>query len=94
MLFGHGRRCWERARSPRRLPQRLLIFLSRIYGTQHGREVVIGLPLTHGDLANLIGGDTAVVTVQLARMQARGIIKYHRGLISIQNLPALDLEVV
>ncbi len=74
--------------------QRLLIFLSRIYGTQHGREVVIGLPFTHGDLANLIGATRQWVTVQLARMQARGIIKYHRGLISIQNLPALDLEVV
>jgi hypothetical protein len=34
------------------------------------------------------------VTVQLSRMQARGVIRYHRGLIVILNLRALDLEVV
>ena len=54
--------------------QRLLIFLSNIYGSQHGREIVLGIPFTHGDLANLIGATRQWVTVQLSRMQARGII--------------------
>ena len=73
---------------------RLLIFLSRIHGIQNGREITIAAPFTHGDLANLIGSTRQWVTVQLARMQQRGIIRYHRGLISILNMPALDLEVV
>ena len=34
------------------------------------------------------------VTVQLSRMQARGIIRYDRGQIVILNLRALDLELV
>ncbi|RXH00372.1 Crp/Fnr family transcriptional regulator [Bradyrhizobium vignae] len=74
--------------------QRLLIFLSNIYGSQHGREIVLGIPFTHGDLANLIGATRQWVTVQLSRMQARGIIRYDRGLIVILNLRALDLEIV
>ncbi len=74
--------------------QRLLIFLSKIYGLQQGREIVIGIPFTHGDLANLIGATRQWVTVQLSRMQARGIIRYDRGLIVILNLRALDLELV
>ncbi|MFX4470265.1 helix-turn-helix domain-containing protein, partial [Acinetobacter baumannii] len=73
---------------------RLLVFLSKIYGSQQGREIVIGIPFTHGDLANLIGSTRQWVTVQLSRMQARGVIRYHRGLIVILNLRALDLEVV
>jgi len=73
---------------------RLLIFLARIHGIRNGRETTIAVPFTHGDLANLIGSTRQWVTVQLARMQERGIIRYHRGLISILNMPALDLEVV
>lgn len=73
---------------------RLLVFLSNIYGSQQGREIVIGIPFTHGDLANLIGSTRQWVTVQLSRLQARGAIRYHRGLIVILNLRALDLEVV
>lgn len=74
--------------------QRLLIFLSRIHGIRNGRETTIAVPFTHGDLANLIGSTRQWVTVQLARLQKRGVIRYHRGLISILNMPALDLEVV
>jgi CRP-like cAMP-binding protein len=74
--------------------QRLLILLSSIYGTKQGRDIVIGMPFTHGDLANLIGATRQWVTVQLSRMQARGIIRYDRGLISLSNPRALDLEVV
>ncbi|HLZ05343.1 MAG TPA: Crp/Fnr family transcriptional regulator [Bradyrhizobium sp.] len=74
--------------------QRLLILLSNIYGSKEGREIVIGIPFTHGDLANLIGATRQWVTVQLSRMQERGIIRYDRGLISISNLRALDLEIV
>lgn len=73
---------------------RLLIFLSRIHGIRDGRQTTIAVPFTHGDLANLIGSTRQWVTVQLARMQQRGVIRYHRGLISILNMPALDLEVV
>ena len=73
---------------------RLLIFLSRIHGIQQGRETTIAVPFTHGDLANLIGSTRQWVTVQLARMQRRGVIRYHRGLITVLNMPALDLEVV
>jgi CRP-like cAMP-binding protein len=73
---------------------RLLIFLSRIHGIRNGRETTIAVPFTHGDLANLIGSTRQWVTVQLARMQQRGIIRYNRGLISILNMPALDIELV
>jgi CRP/FNR family transcriptional regulator, cyclic AMP receptor protein len=74
--------------------QRLLLLLSSIYGTREGRDIVIGMPFTHGDLANLIGATRQWVTVQLSRMQERGIIRYDRGLISLSNPRALDLEVV
>jgi CRP/FNR family cyclic AMP-dependent transcriptional regulator len=72
---------------------RLLIFLSHIYGTTRSKEIVIGIPFTHGDLANLIGSTRQWVTVQLARLQDDGVIRYDRSMISILNLAKLDQEM-
>lgn len=71
----------------------LLIFLSHIYGMKRDREIVIGIPFTHGDLANLIGSTRQWVTVQLARLQRDGIIRYDRSMISILDLARLDQEM-
>jgi len=72
---------------------RLLIFLSHIYGVKRGSEIVIGIPFTHGDLANLIGSTRQWVTVQLARLQENHVIKYDRSMISILDLSALGPEI-
>jgi CRP/FNR family cyclic AMP-dependent transcriptional regulator len=72
---------------------RLLIFLSHIYGVRRGSQIVIGTPFTHGDFANLIGSTRQWVTVQLARLQEDGIIRYDREMISILNIAALDRDV-
>lgn len=71
----------------------LLLFLSHVYGTERGREIVIGTPFTHGDLANLIGSTRQWVTVQLARLQEDGIIRYDRSMISILDLAKLDEQM-
>ncbi len=72
---------------------RLLIFLSHVYGVPRDGEIIVGMPFTHGDLANLIGSTRQWVTVQLARLQEEGVIKYDRSVISILDLSTLDREI-
>lgn len=72
---------------------RLLIFLSHIYGVKRGREIAIGTPFTHADLANLIGSTRQWVTVQLTRLQEERIIRYERAMISILDPASLDREM-
>jgi CRP-like cAMP-binding protein len=69
--------------------QCLLIFLSHVYGVKRDGEIVVGMPFTHGDLANLIGSTRQWVTVQLARLQEEGVIRYDRSVISILDLSML-----
>jgi CRP-like cAMP-binding protein len=69
--------------------QCLLIFLSHVYGVKRDGEIVVGMPFTHGDLANLIGSTRQWVTVQLARLQEDGVIRYDRSVISILDLSML-----
>jgi CRP/FNR family cyclic AMP-dependent transcriptional regulator len=71
----------------------LLIFLSHVYGVKRGDEIVVGMPFTHGDLANLIGSTRQWVTVQLARLQEEGVIRYDRSVISILDLSTLEQEM-
>ncbi|MBR0878164.1 CRP/FNR family cyclic AMP-dependent transcriptional regulator [Bradyrhizobium japonicum] len=71
----------------------LLIFLSHVYGVKRDGEIVIGMPFTHGDLANLIGSTRQWVTVQLARLQQEGVIRYDRSVISILDLSTLEQEM-
>jgi CRP-like cAMP-binding protein len=70
-----------------------LIFLSHVYGVKRGDEIVVGMPFTHGDLANLIGSTRQWVTVQLARLQEEGVIRYDRSVISILDLSTLEQEM-
>lgn len=68
--------------------ERLLVFLATMYGIKEQGGTVIAASFTHADLANLIGSTRQWVTVQLARLQERGIVRFNRGLLVIRD-PAL-----
>ena len=63
----------------------LLAFLAMVYGIKERDGTVIAASFTHADLANLIGSTRQWVTVQLSRLQERGIIQYNRGLLVIRD---------
>jgi CRP-like cAMP-binding protein len=70
----------------------LLRFLATAYGLKEDDGTVIAAVFTQAELANLIGSTRKWVTVQLARLQKRGIIRYDRGgFLVIRDLKALDL---
>ena len=53
---------------------------------------MIAASFTHADFASLIGSTRQWVTVQLARLQERGIIRYNRGMLVIRDPAALGLS--
>ena len=70
----------------------LLRFLAAAYGLKEDDGTVIAAVFTQAELANLIGSTRQWVTVQLARLQKRGIIRYDRGgFLVIRDPNALDL---
>ena len=52
------------------------------------------IKLTHEFLSQMLGVRRTTVTVVANMLQQAGLIRYHRGLITVLNMPALDLEVV
>ena len=69
----------------------LLVFLATVYGLREDKSIVVAASFTHAELANLIGSTRQWVTVQLARLQERGVVRYNRGLIIICDPAALGL---
>ncbi len=72
--------------------ERLLAFLTTAYGMKGDDGIMITASLTHAELASLIGSTRQWVTVQLARLQERGVIRYNRGLILVLDPTALGVR--
>jgi CRP/FNR family cyclic AMP-dependent transcriptional regulator len=69
--------------------QRLIVFLATTYGIKGEDGIMVGVSLTHAELAGLIGSTRQWVTTQLARLQKRGILRHNRGILIITDLHAL-----
>jgi CRP/FNR family transcriptional regulator, cyclic AMP receptor protein len=69
----------------------MLLFLATAYGFKEANGIAVAASFTHADLANLIGSTRQWVTVQLTRLQKRGVVHYNRGLIVIRDPAALRL---
>lgn len=57
----------------------LLLHLADTHGVPHGAGVSIATPLTHAELAALIGATRQWVTTSLARLHEKGAIQQGRG---------------
>ena len=67
----------------------LLTFLANVYGLKGPDGILVAASFNHSELASLIGSTRQWVTVRLADLQRRGVLKYNRGMILIRSLPAL-----
>jgi CRP/FNR family transcriptional regulator, cyclic AMP receptor protein len=72
--------------------EHLLAFLATVYGLEEAGGTVIAASFTHADLASLIGSTRQWVTVQLARLQERGVLRYNRGLLVIRDPASLGIK--
>ncbi|MCI0460661.1 MAG: Crp/Fnr family transcriptional regulator, partial [Gemmataceae bacterium] len=71
---------------------RLLRELLEAHGQRQGERGEIRLPLSHQDLASLIGVTRETVTVVLGRLQGEGLIEVRRRRITITNCRRLYEE--
>jgi len=67
----------------------LLLELVEQYGRMTNEGLLVGIKLSHQELANIIGVTRETVTVLLGEMQLEGLLKVGRQKIVIRDLPRL-----
>jgi CRP/FNR family cyclic AMP-dependent transcriptional regulator len=72
---------------------RCLVNLAERFGEHGGREVVITLPLSHGDVAGWIGATRESTSRALARLRADGCVSTGRRRITVLDLALLRRRV-
>jgi CRP-like cAMP-binding protein len=91
MMASRSREIMARYSTMLRLPVRdrlLTVFaeLSSKLGTQHERGTLLNIPLSHQDLADLIGASRPIITLQLKDLEREGaIIRERRRLILVPH---------
>jgi CRP-like cAMP-binding protein len=71
----------------------ILIRLCTSYGVKTEEGILIDLPLTHQELANLTFGTREVIQRSLKELREKNIISYDNQMITVKNLNCLKLEV-
>jgi CRP-like cAMP-binding protein len=91
------RRIEKRLRNVLFLPSRerlvrLLRELVEAHGERRGQRAEIRLPLSHQDMASMIGVTRETVTAVLGQLQADGLVKVQRRRITVLDCARLDEE--
>lgn len=98
-LIGVRRRRIERRlknllfRSNREKLVHLLLELVEQYGSQNGIGVELGIPLSHQELANVIGSTRETVTITLGHLRDEGLIHLARQRIVLKRMDRLAVIV-
>ena len=70
----------------------IIIICAERFGRKRGKKIVIQVPLTHNDIANLVGITRETASLELKKLENKGLIDYERHLLPVKNLKGLREE--
>lgn len=62
------------------------------FGTKKGQDVVVNLPLTHKDIANLAGITRETTCLEMKKLEKKGLIAHQGRLLVIRDIKKLGTE--
>lgn len=69
---------------------KLILRLSACYGTRVGKEVFLNIPLTHQEIADMVGTSRQTVTSALSALKRQGVLSIDNRRIHIESEGLLD----
>lgn len=72
----------------------VLIYIASHFGTINGTEIAIGNKFTHQDIATLVGVARETTSIEMAKLEKKGLLKYYQRNIIIENINKLELELL
>lgn len=69
-----------------------LLACGRRFGLQYGEGVVVNLPLTHKDIATLVGITRETTCLEMRKLEKKGLISHYGKLLVVKSLKRLEEE--
>lgn len=80
-------------RSANERMMQVLLLLAEMYGTEGAHGTNIDVPVTHEEIANMVGTTRQWITAGLKRLQTDGLLDARRGKLVVHNLDALAKQL-
>lgn len=72
----------------------ILLICGRDFGVEKNNEVELQIPLTHNDIANLVGVTRETVSLELKKFDRKGIVAYNKKFIIIKDKKSLEKKAI
>ena len=69
---------------------KLILRLSARYGARSGKDILLNIPLTHQEIADMVGTTRQTVTSVLSRLKRRGVLSIENHRILIESEESLN----
>jgi CRP-like cAMP-binding protein len=70
----------------------ILLICAERFGKKYGRGMLIPVPFKHRDLAMLVGMTRETVSIEMKKLERKGIIGYKKHLIVLKKMDKLRIE--
>lgn len=68
----------------------VLFICAKRFGKKQGADITIQFPLTHRDIATLVGLTRETTSLEMKKLEKKGLIKRENKLLTISNMPELE----
>lgn len=69
-----------------------LVVCAKRFGKSFGEKVLVDLPLTHRDIATLIGITRETTCLEMKKLEKKGLITHNGRMLVIQDLKRMEIE--
>lgn len=72
----------------------IFAILAERFGEREGKSIVIRVPLAHRDIASLVGIARETASLEIKKLEKKGIISYRKRLFTINSVRRLERQAV
>lgn len=70
----------------------ILLICAERFGEKEGENIVIKVPLTHNDIATLLGITRETASIEIKKLERKGLIAYHGRSVVVEDKKGLEQE--
>lgn len=72
----------------------VLLYIAKHFGEQDGIKTIVGNRFTHQDIATLVGVARETASIEMLKLEKKGLVEYKNHLIKFNNIRNLELELL